>query len=101
MRERVSSKPTYANIYLTLRWKRSGFVVAIVLGAIACAGVALGATKPYYWGKDSDSQCGQVPHTSCEITFSGVKGNNGRIKKVTNFVFDGIPDVCTEGTFAF
>jgi hypothetical protein len=80
---------------------KRGFLAATVLGALACAAVALGATKPYFYGKDSDSQCGQVPHTTCTVTFSGVKGKHGRIKKVTNFVFDRVPDTCDQGSFAF
>ena len=79
---------------------KRGFAVAVALaGALAFTAVAAGASK-YYSGSDSDSQCGVVPHTTCDISFNGTV-KNGTVKKVTNFIFNGIPISCNEGDFAF
>jgi hypothetical protein len=78
---------------------KKGLVVATALGALALAAVALGASKSYF-GDDSDSQCGVVPHTKCDISFDATV-KMGRVTKVKNFVFDLIPDTCNQGSFAF
>ena len=76
-----------------------GLVVATALGALAFAAAALGASKSYF-GSDSDSQCGVVPHTNCDITFDATV-KTGKVTRVKNFTYDGIPMHCNEGDFAF
>jgi hypothetical protein len=80
--------------------KKAVFAVAAIATFAWVTTIALGGTS-YYSGSDLDSQCGQVAHTKCDVTFTGVKRKGGTIKKVTNFVFDLIPDTCDQGSFAF
>ena len=74
-------------------------VVAVAIGALICATAAFAGTR-YYSGKDSDSQCGRVPHTTCNVTFTGTV-RDGKVRKVLDFAFDGIPMKCKQGSFAF
>jgi hypothetical protein len=78
---------------------KKGIGVAVAIGALICATAALAGTS-YYSGKDSDNRCGQVPHTTCNVTFTG-NVKDGKVKKVSDFEFDGIPMKCRQGSFAF
>jgi hypothetical protein len=79
---------------------RKGLILGVTLGALAWTATAFGGQK-IYGGSDLDSKCGSVPHTKCNISFTGVTRRNGSVKKVTDFVFDLIPDTCDQGEFAF
>jgi hypothetical protein len=77
---------------------KKGFVLAVVIGALIFATTAFAGTR-YYSGKDSDSRCGQVPHTTCNVTFAG-NVKDGKVNQVSDFAFDGIPITCRQGSFA-
>jgi hypothetical protein len=75
-------------------------VLGIAIGTLAWTALAFGGQKTYD-GSDLDASCGSVPHTTCDVGFTGVTRKNGSVKKVTDFVFDLIPDTCDQGSFAF
>jgi hypothetical protein len=73
-------------------------LAAVAAGALAFAAVALG-TAQHYKGTDSDAACGTVQDLDCTVKFSG-KVVNGKVTKVKNFGYHGIPMACTEGNAA-
>ena len=75
--------------------------LAVVMGALAVAAVALAASKTYT-GKDHDGKCGTIgppPHSSdCQVTFEA-KIKHGKATAVSDFVMKRVPIKCDQGFF--
>jgi len=69
-------------------------LAAVGVAALLFAALALGATR-HYTGADRDPACGPG---DCTVTFSA-KVKKGKVKTVSQFVFDAVPITCNEGDF--